>query len=108
PTGADATASAVERMRTLTDEQIADTAPVQVKADVNPLVRSIESRLQEVLTQQPELVVAHEADGRPITAAEEVARLHQEAMNGTEAELGTLDADLVRVAADCALSMGAA
>jgi hypothetical protein len=41
-----------------------------------------------------------------VTAAEELARIRREAAEGTDIELGALDADLIRVAAECALSAG--
>jgi hypothetical protein len=47
-------------------------------------------------------------DGKAIAAADALAAVRKLAAEGTDTELGSLDADLVRVAAGCALSLGAA
>ena len=51
-------------------------------------------------------VEAIDAEGKRISTAEELDRARLEAAEGTDFELGTLDADLLRIAADCALSVG--
>ena len=96
----DATADAVEGMRAMTDEQITGTdRPPKPAPDV--LMQSVADRVMEVETLAPNLKVTDDA-----TAVEFMAAARREAAEGTDAELGSLDADLVRVAADCALSTG--
>lgn len=106
PTQADVTAAAVERMRTLSDEQITDTPAPLNKPSTDPLLASIADRVSAVEATAGDMVVRTDEAGRPVTVADELARIRREAAEGTDAELGALDADLVRVAAECALSMG--
>jgi hypothetical protein len=108
PTQADVSASAVERMRNLSDEQITNTDAPLGKPSTDPMMASIADRLAAVEAHAADMVVRTAEDGRPVTVAEELARIRREAAEGTDAELGALDADLVRVAADCALAMGTA
>lgn len=108
PSQADVTAAAVERMRTLSDEQITDTPAPLAKPANDPMLTSIADRVAAVEAAAGDMVVRTDENGRPVTVAEELARIRREAAEGTDGELGALDADLVRVAADCALSMGTA
>jgi hypothetical protein len=70
------------------------------------MLASIAERVATVEAAAGDLVVRTTEDGRPVTVADELAAVRREAAEGTDAELGALDADLVRVAAECALSMG--
>lgn len=54
----------------------------------------------------PDMVVGTTPDGKPITVRDELARIRKEAFEGTDMELGAGDADLVSVAANCALTNG--
>lgn len=54
----------------------------------------------------PAVVVRKTEDGADVTAKQEMERARQEIEEGTEFELGRLDADLLKVAAECALSLG--
>jgi hypothetical protein len=103
---ADVAADAVERMRTLTDEQLTDTEPETFKPSTDPLMRSVADRVAMVEATAPDMAVRIREDGTPVTVAEEMAQARREAMEGTDTELGAADADLVRVAADCALTFG--
>lgn len=106
---ANATADAVERVRTLTDEQITNTEPATApKAAPDALMQSVSERVAAVEMTNPDMVVGMTPDGKPITAREELARIRREAAEGTDTELGGADAELVNVAANCALSTGAA
>lgn len=106
---ANATADAVERVRTLTDEQITNTEPAAApKAAPDALMQSVSERVAAVEMTNPDMVVGMTPDGKPITAREELARIRREAAEGTDTELGGADAELVNVAANCALSTGAA
>jgi hypothetical protein len=68
----------------------------------------VAERVKRIETEAPDTVVRTAEDGKPVTAAEELARIRREAAEGTDTELGHLDADLIRVAAECALSAGTA
>lgn len=109
PSRGDVTADAVERVRTLTDEQITNTEPATApKAAPDALMQSVSERVAAVEMTNPDMVVGMTPDGKPITAREELARIRREAAEGTDTELGGADAELVNVAANCALSTGAA
>lgn len=64
--------------------------------------QSIQERVAAIERDQPDLRVSD--DG---TAAQVLANARKAAAEGTDAELGALDADLVRVAAECALMTAA-
>lgn len=104
---ADATATAVERVRSLSDEQIrgTDKPPVAPKSEL--MLQQVADRVRQLEQQAPDMVVRTDADGHPVTLAEELAAVRREAAEGTDVELGTLDADLLRVAAECAMNLGA-
>ena len=106
PTREDVAADAVERMRTLTDEQIKGIEPETFKPSADPLMRSVADRVAMVEATAPDMPVGQDADGNPVTAADVMAAARREALEGTDAELGAADADLIRVAADCALTTG--
>lgn len=67
---------------------------------------SILSRTSEIERTTPDLVVGIDADGRGITAKQALEQIRREVADGTDVELGTLDAPLINVAANCALSTG--
>lgn len=103
----DVTANAVERMRTLTDEQLVGSDAPAPKAGADALVQSVDERMAALEVAAPDMVVRLDADGNPITLRDELARIRREAAEGTDSTLGGDDAPLVQVAATCALSMGA-
>jgi GNAT superfamily N-acetyltransferase len=105
-TPADVTANAVERLRTLTDEQLTNTEPDSIKASTDPLMRSVSERVAAVEMANPDMVIEMTDSGNPITVRDELARIRKEAFEGTDVELGAKDADLVSVAANCALTNG--
>ena len=106
PTAADVSADAVERLRTMTDEQLTGTPEAAPKVGADTLMRSVSDQAQTIEMTSPEMTIKLDEAGQPITVADELARVRREALEGTDAELGALDADLVRVAAECALSTG--
>lgn len=106
-TKGDVSANAVERMRTLTDEQLAGSDAPAPKAGVDALVQSVNDRMAALEVAAPDMVVRLDADGNPITLRDELARIRRESAEGTDTTLGGDDAPLVQVAATCALSMGA-
>lgn len=67
-------------------------------------LQAVAARVQQAESEAGHLVVRHEESGKPVTLADELARIRREAAEGTDSELGTLDADLVKVAATCALT----
>lgn len=106
-TKGDVSANAVERMRTLTDEQLAGSDVPAPKAGADALVQSVNDRMAALEVAAPDMVVRLDADGNPITLRDELARIRRESAEGTDTTLGGDDAPLVQVAANCALSMGA-
>lgn len=74
----------------------------------DPAAQAMATRLADMETTQAQMVVRLDEGGIPVTLADELAAVRREAAEGTDAELGSLDADLVRVAAECALSTGQA
>lgn len=67
---------------------------------------TVAARVADLEKAQPDLVVRLDADGRPVTLAQDLAEVRREAANGTDDSLGAADVDLLRVAAECALSIG--
>ena len=106
PTKGDVTADAVERMRALTDDQLTGTPPDTIATKTDPLMQSISDRVAAVEMTNPDMPIGMREDGTPITVADELARIRKEALEGTDTTLGSADADLVNVAANCALAMG--
>lgn len=71
-------------------------------------LRSLASRVASVEKTAAGMVVRTDEQGNAVTVADELARVRRETQEGTDNELGALDADLLQVAADCALAMGPA
>jgi len=103
---ANATADAVEAVRTLTDADLTNTPPETIKPTPDALTASVSERVAAVEATNPDLVIGLTEDGKPITVRDELARIRKEAFEGTDTELGAADADLVNVAANCALTNG--
>jgi len=81
---------------------------LQPKDGTDAHLRSVAERVKIIEQEAPDAVVRKTEDGTPVTAREELAQIRKLAAEGTDDELGTLDADLIRVAAECALSVGTA
>lgn len=81
--------------------EAAATTPEKAAAD------SITNRLAELEKAAPNMVVRIADDGTPVTLADELAAIRREAAEGTDSTLGSNDAPLLQVAAECALSQGA-
>jgi len=103
---ANVTADAVEAVRTLTDADLTNTPPDTIAAKPDPLMQSVTERVAAVEMTNPDMVVGTTESGNPITVRDELARIRKEAFEGTDIELGAKDADLVSVAANCALTNG--
>lgn len=89
--------------RTVTPEPAKPAPATPEKATAE----SVNNRLQELEATAPDMVVRIADDGKPVTLADELARIRREAAEGTDTELGANEAGLLKVAADCALSTGA-
>jgi hypothetical protein len=81
-----------------TPAKAADTAPGEATAD------PITTRAEAIKTEQPDMPVALKDDGTHTTAADELDAIRKQAQEGLDDELGALDADLLKVAADCLLN----
>ena len=103
----DVTANAVERLRSLTDDQIKGVETALPAPSADPVLQQTAARVQELEATAGDMLMRVEPDGTRATLADDLAAVRKEAAEGTDAELGALDADLVRVAAECAMSMGA-
>lgn len=68
-----------------------------------PIQDTLAARVAEL---DPELVVRVDPDGRHVTLADDLAEVRRITAEGTDDALGTLDADLLQVAVNCALSSG--
>jgi hypothetical protein len=83
----------------------AETSAAASTADAASEIPEVR-RAAAIESETPDMPVRVSDDGARTTAAEEMAAIRREVAEGTDAELGTMDADLVRVAAECALSIG--
>lgn len=72
----------------------------------DPLTRSVLNRAAELERLAPDMVVGQDANGNPVTVKQEMERIRRESIEGTDTELGTKDAPLIEVAANCALTTG--
>jgi hypothetical protein len=106
PTRGDVAADAIERVRTLTDAELTNTPPETIKPAPDALTASVSERVAAVEATNPDMPIGMTEDGKPITVRDELARIRKEAFEGTDTELGAADADLVNVAANCALTNG--
>jgi hypothetical protein len=93
------TASALDQNR-LTG---AEAPPGAVKAD--PVQQVVHSRVSQLEAFAGDMPVRVDDAGKTATVSDEIARIKQEVNEGTDTELGHQDADLLRVAAECALSL---
>lgn len=90
--------------RTVTPEP--QQAPASAGTPEKATAESIQSRISELEAAAPDMVVRMSDDGKPVTLADEMARIRRDAAEGTDTELGTNDAGLLKVAAECAMSTG--
>jgi len=85
-------------------QRVDDVAPPKVEADAQ--LQAARERVKQLVEAEdaPDIVVRLTEDGKPVTAKQELEAIRRQIEEGTDAELGTLDADLLKVAANCALS----
>lgn len=66
------------------------------------------ARVEQLKTEQPDLVARIGDDGQPVRLADELDAIRKQAQEGTDTEFGALDAPLLKIAAECALATGTA
>ena len=81
-------------------EEIIVEQPYGVK---DPLIRSVLDRAESLKLENPEMPVAVREDGTHATAAQEIDAIRQQVQEGSDTQLGALDAKLFQVAVDCLL-----
>lgn len=74
---------------------------------LDPNISSLLSRVEDLNARQPDMPVAMRDDGTPARLADELEAIRQDARLGTDDVLGSDDAPLLKVAAECFLSLGA-
>lgn len=74
--------------------------------DVTP--DAYRARVDTILKDQPDLVARLDESGQPVKLSDELAQIRKLAQEGTDTDFGALDAPLLKVAAECALSIGTA
>lgn len=94
---ADVMADAIERMR-------AGEPPLGEV--VEPAVASFRALAAEAESANPDMPLRVTEDGSRVTAAQELEAIRREAAEGTDTTLGSDDAPLLQVAANCFLSSG--
>lgn len=67
---------------------------------------TVAARVADLEATAPGMVVRIAEDGKPVTLADDLAEVRRLAAEGSDTTLGALDADLLRVAVECALSTG--
>lgn len=66
------------------------------------------ARVEALTKEQPDLIARLDESGQPVKLSDDLAAIKKEAQEGTDTDFGALDAPLLKVAAECALSIGAA
>ena len=66
------------------------------------------ARVDALAKEQPDLIARLDDAGQPVKLADELAAIKKQAQEGTDTDFGALDAPLLKVAAECALSIGTA
>lgn len=96
-------------------EYVVDVSAIQQTATVKTddqtqggHVAALVDRVEAMRQSAPDMPVALREDGTPATIAEELDAIRRQVQEGTDTELGAMDADLLRVAAECALATGTA
>lgn len=94
----------------LTDQAVKESLTDQPKAaspsspEITP--DAYRARVDALLTEQPDLIARLDDAGQPVKLSDELAAIEKQAQEGTDTEFGALDAPLLKVAAECALSFG--
>lgn len=88
------------------DPTVKEDLTVQPAAQETP--DAYQSRIDALLKDQPDIVARLDDSGQPVKLADELAAIKKQAQEGTDTEFGAIDAPLLKVAAECALSIGTA
>lgn len=64
------------------------------------------ARLDALLTEKPDMITRMDDAGQPVRLADELASLKKRAEEGTDDEFGAIDAPLLQIAAECAITFG--
>jgi hypothetical protein len=83
----------------------ADDVPAP-KVEAEAQMKAAIERAKLIETEAPDIVVRLTEDGKAVTAKQELDSIRKAIDEGSDAELGRLDFDLVKVAAECAISLG--
>lgn len=83
-----------------------EPADAKPKPAADPIMSTVAMRVADLESTAPDMVVRISEDGKAITLADDLAEVRRMVAEGTDDSLGTLDADLMRVAVECALSTG--
>jgi hypothetical protein len=86
-------------------QPVVDQAAKPAEPDTPDAYRA---RVEQLATEQPDLIARMDDAGQPVRLADELAAVRKAAQEGTETEFGALDAPLLKVAAECALATGTA
>lgn len=78
------------------------------QADTENIKSPLINRMNQLSNERPEMIVGLGENERPITISESVQSLKAEILEGNDQDLGRLDADLLKVAAECFISTGSA
>ncbi|MDQ5905611.1 MAG: hypothetical protein QG590_92, partial [Pseudomonadota bacterium] len=83
-----------------------EPADAKPKPAADPIMSTVATRVADLESTAPDMVVRIADDGKHVTLADDLAEVRRMVAEGTDDSLGTLDADLMRVAVECALSTG--
>ena len=83
-----------------------EPADAKPKPAADPIMSTVAMRVADLESTAPDMVVRIADDGKHVTLADDLAEVRRMVAEGTDDSLGTLDADLMRVAVECALSTG--
>lgn len=70
----------------------------------DPTPDAYAARVETLTKEQPDLIARLDDTGQPVRLTDELAAIKKEAQEGTDTDFGALDAPLLKVAAECALS----
>lgn len=103
----DALPKAEEVPENITAPRLFDEPAETVQAEqAEPMADPLAARVEALREASPDFAVPDD-DGAPVSLVERLEAVKKAAQEGTDDELGALDADLLRVAAECAIATGA-
>lgn len=109
PDGAGKMISDIPETPTVKDsliDQTGEIPPVETNQGVTQ--DAYRAKVDALATEQPDLIARLDDAGQPVKLSDELAAIRKEAQEGTDTDFGALDAPLLQVAAECALSIGTA